>query len=569
MKNKILIFSFFLIALLLGWGVSAKAEPHGQSASNPNPNRYIVTFMHGAKGKAALQAAGAEIKLDLPHHDAVAAHIPEHALQGLRRNPHIEYIEPDHVRFPSGQVTPWGIDIIQANIESVMGTNASNRKICIIDSGYSLGHEDLPGNINVTFDSSGSTSSSFDKCAHGTHVAGTIAALNNDMGVLGVSSNGSINLHIVKVFGDDTEGNCSWTYSSGLIAALDTCVAEETNIVSMSLGGSFKSRTEERAFVDAFNVNGILSVAAAGNDGNTRKSYPASYNSVVSVAAIDSTKTVASFSQRNSQVEISAPGVNVRSTVPMGTGNEESVTVTVGTDTTEKEAISIQGSPDASGSGNLVACTTSSCPPAVSNGVCLIPRGDISFADKVLMCQAAGGNAAIIYNNVSGLLNGTLGEVTTVIPSVGISQADGLDIVSMLSNTPTASVTTAPGNYAYFDGTSMATPHVSSAAALVWSHADDNTLSCTNQDIRNVLNTTAEDLSIAGRDDATGFGLVQVADAIAAIDTDGCGGDSGGGGGGGGNDPCTDLAEKGASCSTDSECCSGACKGKPGSQSCK
>ena len=92
----------------------------------------------------------------------------------------------------------------------------------------------------------------------------------------------------------------------------------------MSLGGSFKSRFEETAFKDAYNA-GVLSVAAAGNGGNTSYSYPASYSSVVSVAAVDSNKVVADFSQKNSQVELAAPGVSVLSTVPYNEINQKIV----------------------------------------------------------------------------------------------------------------------------------------------------------------------------------------------------------------------------------------------------
>ena len=94
---------------------------------------------------------------------------------------------------------------------------------------------------------------------------------------------------------------CGWGYSSSLVAALDACIAAGSvagtkTIVNMSLGGPTKNRTEQRAFNSAYDA-GVLSIAAAGNDGNTRHSYPASYDSVISVAAVDSALTVADFSQ--------------------------------------------------------------------------------------------------------------------------------------------------------------------------------------------------------------------------------------------------------------------------------
>ena len=90
-------------------------------------------------------------------------------------------------------------------------------------------------------------------------------------------------------------------------------------IASLSLGSSARSRTEEKAFAAAA-AAGVLSIAAAGNDGNKRTSYPAGYASVVSVAAVDANLAHASFSQVNKDVELSAPGVAVFSTVPVGQG---------------------------------------------------------------------------------------------------------------------------------------------------------------------------------------------------------------------------------------------------------
>lgn len=538
--------SKWICALIVGALATAAAIP--ALAAQPDHDRYIVSFLNPGQGKAALRAAGARIELDLARHEAVAAHIPSHALRGLRNNPHIEYIEPDPVRVPMAQTTPWGIPAVQADL--VSDGLAANRTVCIIDSGYWNGHEDLPNlGAGNTSPNSGTGDPLVDLCHHGTHVAGTIAALTNNVGVLGVLPGGNIGLHIVKVFGDD----CAWAYSSDLVAALDRCIVDGgADIVSMSLGGSFKSRTEERAFADAFN-QGVLSIAAAGNDGSTRKSYPASYDAVVSVAAVDSALTVASFSQQNDQVELSGPGVAVRSTVQPGEGAEEGLSVGTAT----FEATAMIGSPAGSGSGALFRCNAvdglgspGDCAGAAGQ-VCLIQRGNISFAEKVQECEAQGGTGAVIYNNAPALFSGTLGGTVTGIQSVGVSGTDGTILLGLLGQAST--VTTDVGNYAYFDGTSMATPHVSGVAALVWSQ--DTT--CTNQEIRDVLAASALDLGAAGRDNAYGHGLVQAADAVAVL---ACGGGGGGG---------CELGQPGDPCTADSDCCSGSCKGKPGNKTCK
>jgi serine protease len=90
------------------------------------------------------------------------------------------------------------------------------------------------------------------------------------------------------------------------------------NIINMSLGGPSYSTFQFESFKHFYEFSGVLLIAAAGNDGDSAYSYPASYPSVVGVGAVDSGNQHASFSQTNDQVELSAPGVAVRSTYPNG-----------------------------------------------------------------------------------------------------------------------------------------------------------------------------------------------------------------------------------------------------------
>lgn len=552
-----ILAAMMIVALMLFAGAAL--------AQGPDRDRYIVKFNEGKaqQGLAALIGSRAEVLLELVPQNAAAARIPAAALAGLENHPGIDYIERDPPRYPMAETVPYGITMVQANPTVAGGLapgTAQTPKVCVIDSGYSLHHEDLPFSGVSGYPNGWDN----DGCGHGTHVAGTIAALNNTVGVVGVIANGSIAIHNIKVFGN----GCSWSYASDLIDASNRCAGAGANIISMSLGcsggggGPFScsSSTENNAFKTHYD-NGILSVAAAGNSGNTAKSYPASYESVISVAAVDSAKVLATFSQRNDAVELAAPGVAVRSTVPTGTGKDENLTVA----NVSYEAIAMEGSPNTNGSGNLVDCGlgTATC-TAASGKVCLIERGQVSFADKVLNCQNGGGSAAVIYNNAAGLFSGTLGGTTTTIPSVGISQADGQ---FLKQNRPGSSstVSVAKGNYAYFDGTSMATPHVSGVAALIWSH---NT-NWSNVDIRNALQQTAEDLGAAGKDNSYGYGLVQAKAAFDFLEAEGGSGDGGGGDDGGGGGGGCDLGAPGAPCSANSDCCSNKCTGKPGAKTCK
>lgn len=494
----------------------------GQAFAANDTTRVIVHFQPGkaAQMKSAIGSAKGNIKHEIFGTDAMAIEVPVQALKGLKNNPNVIEIEEDVKRFPFattsastgtpfalGQLVPWGIKATQSDLLS--DVNAGNRKVCIIDSGYDRNHEDLNGNVVTGEYDSGTGWWYNDENHHGTHVAGSIAAINNSgTGVVGVNPNKKLKLHIVKVFGAD-----GWAYSSTLASAVNKCVAAGSNVISMSLGGGGSSRTEQRAF-DSAQSKGILSIAAAGNDGNTVVSYPAGYASVMMVAAVDEFNKWATFSQYNSKVEISGPGVAVLSTVPMGGGLESKLSVGA----TAYTPGDMSGSPK----GNVTAPLADfglgdNVNSAMSGKVCLIQRGTVDFATKVNNCKASGGVGAVVYNNAAGAFGGTLGTSVTTIPSVTATDVDGAAMKGQLGQNATVEVKAT--NYAYYDGTSMATPHVSAVAALVWSYFP----TCTGSQIRSSLIKSAKDLETAGKDNKTGYGMVQAKAAHDRIKSLGCG----------------------------------------------
>lgn len=281
--------------------------------------RYIVKYKQNQQTAMSLAVSqeGGKIMRLLAKHRMISVDLSKTALKKLQLRKDVEFIEIDPKRYLLVESTPFGISMVQA--DQVSDSLTGDMTVCITDTGYSLGHEDLPttGVTGDDNDGNGNDSGNWfeDGHGHGTHVSGTIAALgNNDLGVVGVNPGGNLNIHMIKVF--DSSG--LWAYGSDLAIAVDQCATAGAKVISMSLGGGLPSAVEEAAFEDAA-ANGILSIAAAGNDGNSTLSYPASYDSVMSVAAVDSNGDVASFSQFNAQVEIAAPGVGVLSTLPGNT----------------------------------------------------------------------------------------------------------------------------------------------------------------------------------------------------------------------------------------------------------
>jgi subtilisin family serine protease len=531
-------------------GLDASSVVQAASASG----RYIVKFKNAAAGKSGLAGAGIAVALDLSaRHNAVAAVMTPQQAAGLANNPNVVLVEEDPVRqplayadsfpgdWPASQGIPYGIDMVQANDTAVAQTGpATNVSVCIIDSGYLAAHEDRresDGTIVVNgysgVDNTASSDWNVDGDGHGTHVAGTIAgAGDNGVGVVGVLPLG-VNLSIVRVFGDDgLWGYFPYTsgdplYGSELAHAMGKCQELQQPgtklVVSMSLGGGAASQIEEDAFEAAYNAKNTIVIAAAGNDGNSALSYPASYPSVVSVGAVDADENYASFSQYNVQVEVSAPGVGVMSTIShSGTGSVASSALL-----DDLAANAVAGTPDTSASGatgELVDGGNCASPPSGKNRrswrnkIVLCARdGATYFQTMVDSAGSAGARAVVIRNhNQSG--GGALSVTATgSIPGVGVNFADGESLVDIAGETVTVTATTLspdPQGYTAYGGTSMATPHVSGVAALLWQKNPN----ITSQQLRTALRDAAHHPLVANDIDVNyGHGIIKAADAHAYL----------------------------------------------------
>lgn len=514
--------------------LNAKKKQYIITFRDNSPNTVLNaqghTIMSRSAAQSSLSRKGVQIKRFLKDSRSVTADLSLAKFQELQRDPNV-IVEEDHLRFLYAQNTPWGIPATQST--SVSDSSAGNIKVCIIDSGYDISNPDLAGNNHAGTNDSGTGNWYQPGGSHGTHVAGTIAAINNSEGVVGVMPNQNVNIHVVKVF-----NAAGWGYSSDLADAINTCTTNGSNVVNMSLGGSGSSTAERNALQASFD-SGALLIAASGNAGNTTHSYPASYDSVVSVGATDENNQWAEFSQYTNQVELSAPGEAVLSTVG-GDGAQGYITVggtTYGDDrvvpsnrlvTTNYTQSYISGS----ATGTLAACSVSSSGVYscgnMNNKVCLVERyanqksGSYPETNPVKACSDAGAAAIIVYSNSArpGLQNPFLLDANSeiTVPTVSVNRTLGQSLAGSAGSSVTVQSVTGT-NYSYYNGTSMATPHVAGVAALVWS----NNRSCTNAQIRAALNASALDRGDAGRDDKYGHGIVQ---AQAAMDylADGCDG---------------------------------------------
>lgn len=448
-----------------------------------------------------------------------AEHLPRvAALPGVKRVwPDLKVPRPSPVQSGASPQMDYTRDMIGAGQAHQHGYKGQGVFVAVMDTGIDYNHPDLgggfgPGYRVITgYDFVGDTfcpddedtcgvdkvddvpkpdDDPMDQHGHGTHVAGIIgASAASPAGVTGVAP--EVTFGAYKVFGP-----AGSTFSSIMIEAMERVLADGADVLNMSIGAAYAWPDYPTAvaadnLVDA----GVVVVASIGNSGATglfSTGAPGNAAKVIGVASVDSL----------GPFEVNAGRVDQ-------TGD------TFG-------YVAMDFSPAAAGvSGVLVAlpagaqegCAVTDFPAGVAGKIALIRRGTCTFQEKSLNAKAAGAMAAIIYNNAPGVVLGTLGSEGDYIPTVGISQAAGDLLLGLLDQHGTISVTlteersfeenpnagftspfsswgltpdlalkpdlTAPGGnvrstypldrggYAYLSGTSMSSPHVAGAAALL------------------------------------------------------------------------------------------------------
>ncbi|MBU4512067.1 S8 family peptidase [Patescibacteria group bacterium] len=408
--KKILSYSLIL-GIVFGMtsvGALGLTGSEVQAAEN-NKIDVFVSFdkTPGVAERAVVERAGGTVRFSYTIVPAVAASVPEAAIQGLLKNPNITSVELDGAVYAVDTEldNAWGVKRIGSGTVHDGGNKGTGVKIGIIDSGVDYTHQDLNDIYVGGYDfvenqndlGTREGDGAMDVYGHGTHVAGSACAEDNGLGVVGVAPECA--LYSLRVLNNDGVG--SW---SATIAAMDWAVLNGLQVVNLSLGSSQDPGSTVKAAFDNAEAANMVIVAAGGNSGNPAGKgnnviYPAKYASVIAVAATDSNDKRPSWSSTGEEIELAAPGVSVLST----------------------------------------------------------------------------------WNDADSPHD----------PQPYILDGD---------------------YYKEGSGTSMASPHIAGAAALVIAAGITN-----NDEVRAILNSTADDIGATGKDALYGYGLVNVAAAIASL----------------------------------------------------
>ena len=566
-----------LLALLLGHRglMAGDAVVEGEALVTFKPN-IAAAGAGAALERQALQMA--ETYDRISRHDRRLAGLVRakgrstaQLLAMLKADPNVETAEPNFIRRIA--VNPpndshfsklWGLQNTGQIVDGKWGTRGVDTNflpawklarpgggevvVGVIDTGVNLSHPDLAANVWINpgeiagngidddgngylddvhgYDFAVGTPQLSDSGDHGTHVAGTIAAVGkNHAGIIGINPR-------AKILTLKVSSNGTTMTTSALLAAYNYAITLKqhgVNIVALnaSYGGNSFSTSEQNAMV-ALRDAGIIVCAAAGNDGTNNDSipfYPAGYTTenIISVAALTQGDGLASFSNFGVvSVDLAAPGVNIYSTLPVKPATKES-RVTMGATVVAAQEITFSGLTVTSGITRTIhACGIGDggqFPSGVSGNIALIQRGTLTFAAKVTHAMAAGVVGVIIYDNLSaplGTSNWTLGAAGNWIPALQISRASGEALLAQLVASGTlVNAAVESQSYQYLDGTSMAAPHVSGAVAFA---AINDPSESVSQRVSRVLNQVTPVAALAGK--TTSGGRL---DLLRMVDPDGDG----------------------------------------------
>jgi subtilisin family serine protease len=301
------------------------------SIADSEENKLIIGFSPHSKKVERMNLVekhGAQLRKNLSSLNAAAVTVStdvDSFIKNINKSKIVEYVEKDQKAYAVGEVVPddnyyseqWNLKMTALNYSWYNEKGNSDIKIAVIDTGINVNHPDLTDKIDIenSYNFVDDSSNIADKEGHGTHVAGTAAAsTNNTEGIAGVGWNSKILALKALENGSGYHSDIAEAimYAAGL--SDDPKRIEAVDVINMSLGSSSENETLKNAVSKAAEA-GVILVAAAGNNGSGLN-YPAAYEEVISVAAVDSTGNIADFSNAGSGMDLAAPGQSILSTVP-------------------------------------------------------------------------------------------------------------------------------------------------------------------------------------------------------------------------------------------------------------
>lgn len=235
-------------------------------------------------------------------------------MKKLAEHPDSVFAEPNYLLLPNRVPNDtyyteyqWNLPLIGMEQSWDVSEGSSDVIVAVVDTGVDMEHPEFKGKLVEGYNVLEDNNSPQDDNGHGTHVSGVIAArTNNDDGIAGITWKSK--LMPIKAIGADGSGSAV-DIAQGIYWATD----HGADVINLSVGNYTSSAALKEACQYAYNNNVVL-VAASGNDATDQPSYPAAYDEVLSVAAVDHRKERADFSNFGEYVDVAAPGVDIPST---------------------------------------------------------------------------------------------------------------------------------------------------------------------------------------------------------------------------------------------------------------
>ena len=318
-KKQSRLCAVMFLTTLAVLGVGGNKALYADDSSNYKTGEIIVKYKNGVTRpqNSAFFVDGDKLSVEYIDDNHSYYYVNDAKMEDLlekcNSNPEIEYAQPNY-KYSIENMTSdpyvsyeWGLDKINAQKVWDINSNDAPPAVAIVDTGVNVEHADLKSNVVSGYNVIDGTTDVADDCGHGTHIAGIAAAVtNNGTGIAGVSGNSKI--VPVKVLDKDGNG-----YSSDIALGIKWAADQNVKIINLSLGGSSYDNYLKEA-VEYATKKGCIVVAAAGNKGSYRPTYPAAFEDVIAVTAVDNDDQLCNFSNFGRYVDIAAPGLDIYST---------------------------------------------------------------------------------------------------------------------------------------------------------------------------------------------------------------------------------------------------------------